>query len=142
MNSRTWHLKKMTIINFLYKFLTKGERTLFSKEKVLIRKNWYIILDSNSKWIRQKFYQFFINEKFKKIFYFFTCILPYYVPHEITKEFWKDSHFEIVRADFLLRCQNSLRWEICLICHWNIDSWKQNVSFVYVMVSKYNQKII
>ena len=27
------------------------------------------------------------------------------------------------KADFLLRCQNSLQWEICLICHWNIDSW-------------------
>ena len=30
---------------------------------------------------------FFINEKFKKIFYLFTCILPIYMPHEITKEF-------------------------------------------------------
>ena len=102
---------------------------------------WWV-LDSDLKWIRQKFYQFFINEKFKKLLYFFICILPNYVPHEITKDFWKNSHFENVRADFLLRCQNSLRWEICLICHWNIDSWKQKLSFVYVMVSKYNQKII
>ena len=39
-----------------------------------------------------------------------------------------------MRAGFLLRCQNSLRWEICLICHWNIDSWKQKLSFGYVMV--------
>ena len=44
-------------------------------------------LDSDSKQIRQKFYQFFINEKFKKTFYFFTFILPSYVPHEITKDF-------------------------------------------------------
>ena len=29
----------------------------------------------------------FINEKFKEIFYFFTCILPDYVAHDITKEF-------------------------------------------------------
>ena len=29
----------------------------------------------------------FMNEKLKKIIYFFTCILPNYVPHEITKEF-------------------------------------------------------
>ena len=64
------------------------------------------------------------------------------MPHEITKEFWKDSHFENVRADFLLRCQNSLRWEICLICHWNIDSWKQKLSLGCVMVPKSNQKII
>ena len=44
-------------------------------------------IDSDSKRIRQKFYKFFINEKFKKIFHFFTCILPNHVPHEITKEF-------------------------------------------------------
>ena len=104
----------------------------------IVRTYYLLYVDSDLKRIRQKFYQFFINEKFKKILNFFTCILPNYVPHEITKEFWKNSHFENVRADFLLRCQNSLRWEICLICHWNIDSWKQKLSFVYVMVSKYN----
>ena len=86
-------------------------------------------LESDSKWIRQKFYQFFINKKFKKILYFLICILPNYAPHEITKEFWKNSQFENMMTDFLLRCQNSLRWEICLICHWNIDSWKQKLSF-------------
>ena len=36
--------------------------------------NWVKVLDSDSKRIRQKFYQFFINEKFKKILNFFTCI--------------------------------------------------------------------
>ena len=46
-----------------------------------------LYLDSDSKRIRQKFYQFFNNEKFKKILYFFICILPDYVPHEIAKEF-------------------------------------------------------
>ena len=50
---------------------------------------WWV-LDSDLKWIRQKFYQFFINEKFKKILYFLSCILPNYVSHEITKEFWKN----------------------------------------------------
>ena len=40
--------------------------------------------------------------------FFLTCILPDYVSHEITKEFWKISHFENKRASFLLRCQNSL----------------------------------
>ena len=44
-------------------------------------------VDSDLKRIRQKFYQFFINEKFKKILNFFICILPNYVPHEITKIF-------------------------------------------------------
>ena len=35
----------------------------------------------------QKCYQYFINEKLKKLINFFPCILPNYVPHEITKEF-------------------------------------------------------
>ena len=38
----------------------------------------------------------FINEKFKKDFFFllfFTCILPGYVPHESSKEFFKNSNF-------------------------------------------------
>ena len=42
----------------------------------------------------------FINEKFKKIFNFFTCILPNNVAHDITKEFWKNSHFENMTAVF------------------------------------------
>ena len=69
-----------------------------------------MFIDSYSKWIRQKCYQFFINKKLKKIFYIFTCILPNYVPHEITKEFWKNSHFENITAGFILRSQNLLWW--------------------------------
>jgi hypothetical protein len=30
--------------------------------------------------------------------------------HESSKEFWKNSHFENMRADFLMRCQKSL-WQ-------------------------------
>ena len=41
------------------------------------------------------------NETFKKAFYFFTSILPDYVSHESLKEFWKNCHFENMRADFL-----------------------------------------
>jgi hypothetical protein len=51
-----------------------------------------------------------ISEKFRKQLYFFTCILPDYVVHESPKEFWKNNHFENVRASFLRRCQNSL-WQ-------------------------------
>ena len=29
----------------------------------------------------------FINKKFKKTFYYFTCILPDYMAHETIKEF-------------------------------------------------------
>ena len=41
---------------------------------------------------------FFINQKFRKLILFFTCILPDYVSHESSKEFWKNSHFEKMRA--------------------------------------------
>ena len=41
---------------------------------------------------------------------FFTCISPDYVFHESPKEFWKNDHFENMRADFLRRCEKSL-WQ-------------------------------
>ena len=50
-----------------------------------------------------------IDEKLRKQSYFFACILPDYMGHESFKEFWKNSHFENMRVDFLQRCQNSLR---------------------------------
>ena len=40
---------------------------------------------------------------------FLTCISPVYVADEITKEKKKNSPFENMRVDFLLRSQNSLR---------------------------------
>ena len=46
----------------------------------------------------------------KKWIYFFICILPNYVPHEIIKDFLKNSHFENMTDGFLLSCQNTLRW--------------------------------
>ena len=49
-----------------------------------------------------------ISEMFRKQLYFFTCILPDYVFHESSKEFWRNSHFENMRAGFLSRCKNSL----------------------------------
>ena len=59
------------------------------------------------------------------LFLFFTCILSDYVADEITKEFWKNSHFENMRADFPLKCQNSLRWNTPEIMHF--QAWKKNV---------------
>ena len=76
-----------------------------------------LALDSCSKWIRQKFFKEFINKKFIKWLYSFTCILPDYVCHESSKEFWKNTYFENMRAVFLLRFQNPLWWEISFICH-------------------------
>ena len=96
--------------------------------------------------VRKKYDSFklknFINKKFWKIFYFFTCILSDYVAHDITKEFWKDSHLENMTAGFLLRCQNWLRYEISLIWHWNINLLKQIWSFVYVKVPNDDQNVI
>ena len=61
--------------------------------------------------------RFFIYKKFKKQFYFFTCILPGYVFNESPKEFWKNSNFENMRANFIRRCQNSLRQNSPEIMH-------------------------
>ena len=51
-----------------------------------------------------------VHEKLRKQFCFLTCILPDYVAHESFKEFWKNGHFENMRADFIRRGQNSL-WQ-------------------------------
>ena len=51
-----------------------------------------------------------IGEKFMEQHNSFTCISPDYVFHESPKEFWKNSHFENMRASFLLKCENSLRF--------------------------------
>ena len=50
-----------------------------------------------------------ILEKSSRNNFFFTCNLPDYMSHESLKEFWKNYHFENMRATFLRRCQNSLR---------------------------------
>ena len=44
-----------------------------------------------------------ISKKFRKWFHSCTCILPDYVSDESSKEFWKNSHFENLRAGFLGR---------------------------------------
>ena len=51
-----------------------------------------------------------ISEMFSKKLYFFTYISHDYVFHESPKEFWKNNHFENMRAIFLRTCQNSL-WQ-------------------------------
>ena len=48
---------------------------------------------------------------FKKMVYFFTSISPDYMAHDITKEFWKNRHFENMTAGFPLSFQN-LTWQI------------------------------
>ena len=40
---------------------------------------------------------------------FLAWILTDYVAHDITKVFWKNSHFENMTAGFLLRCLNLFR---------------------------------
>ena len=94
-------------------------------------------LKSTQNWI-----QFFSNKKLRNCVYSFTCILPNHMGNNIFKDFLKNSLFENMAAGFLLTCQKSLRREISLICHWNIDSLKQKLSFVYGMVPKYDQNII
>ena len=76
-------------------------------------------LKSTQNWI-----QFFSNKRLRNCVYHFTCILPNHMGNNIFKDFLKNSLFENMTAGFLLTCQKSLRREISLICHWNIDSLK------------------
>ena len=62
----------------------------------------------------------FINGKFKKWFYFLTCISPDYVSHESSKEFWKNSHYWNMRDGFLRGVKKhfgkiALKW--CIFRH-------------------------
>ena len=77
----------------------------------------------------------FINEKFRKLFYFFTCILPNYLTHESQKDFWKNSHFENTRAGFLLWCQNSLWQNTSKMMHF--QAWK-NKDFMQYYVAPFD----
>ena len=52
----------------------------------------------------------YISEKFMKQLNFSICISPDYVFHESPKEFWKNSHFECMRASFL-RWSQKLLWQ-------------------------------
>ena len=129
-------------LNCSFKYITNQRKKVFLNSSL---EDYLFSWSSMIVHLRNKINQtkvFFINKKLKKSFYFLTCILPNHTPHEITKEFWKNRQFKNITAGFLLRCQHSLQWEICLICHWNIDSWKQKLSFGYVMVTKSNKKII
>ena len=87
-----------------------------------------LYLNSDRKRIGQSISKNFINEKFRKQFYFFICILPDYLCHEILKEFWKNSHFENMRADFLRRCQKSIRQTSPEMMHF--QAWKNNILIV------------
>ena len=62
-------------------------------------------------WLKRSQFSFLClsSENLKKMLYSFTYILSDYLVHEITKEFWKNSHFVSMRDGFLLRMQNSLR---------------------------------
>ena len=60
-----------------------------------------VLINSDSKRKTQNYIQNFVSKKFRKQFYFLTCILPDYVFHESLKEFWQNSHFENMRAGFL-----------------------------------------
>ena len=65
------------------------------------RKSQSSKVNSDSKRKAQNYIQNFVSKKFRKQFYFLTCILPNYVFHESLKEFWQNSHFENMRAGFL-----------------------------------------
>ena len=86
--------------NFWNVFAYAALQTLFpSWKSLLLLQNQKV--NSDSKWKAQNYIQNFISKKFRKQFYFLTCILPDYVFHETGKEFWQNSYFENMRAGFL-----------------------------------------
>ena len=88
----------------------------YGEDSICILKN-----NTNLNW------NLFCFMKSSEIVFIFTCILSDYVAYEVIKDFWKINHFENVTAVFVLRCQISLRQEICLT--YFIDSWKQILLF-------------
>ena len=90
----------------------RGDKKLHIKSyEIFQRPNDYNVQIKTGRLKRSQFsIQLFISWKLQKLFYFLTCILADFVADEITKEFWKSSHFENITAGFLLRCQNTLRW--------------------------------
>ena len=114
--NKIWHIKSFEYeFNFFLLNVRRYQNVLFDISaigKSYIRKKKLIIkskVDSDRKWIWQKYLQNFLNEKFKKQFHLFTCILPDYLGHESSQESLKNNHFENTRDDFLRRCLNSLR---------------------------------
>ena len=88
-------------------------------------------------------WKFSLMKSSKKHFIFLPAFyLIMWLMISVTKEFKKNSHLENTTAGFLLKCQTSLRYEISLIYHWNIDSMKQDWSFVHAMVPKNDQNDI
>ena len=66
---------------------------------------------------KKQYQDFLFIKSSKNNFIFFTCILPGYVFNESPKEFWKNSNFENMRANFISRCQKSLRQNSPEIMH-------------------------
>ena len=58
------------------------------------------IIDSCTKNMTHVNWIFLLMKSFKKILYFFTCILPDYVAYDITKEFWKKATLKIWQLVF------------------------------------------
>ena len=133
-------LQKMLVFNFRLRWYRQWILKKCIKRKFLVNDHATFLFPSILFHDSSKF-KIFINEKFWKIFN--------YVAHDIANEFWKNSHFQNKTTGFLLRWQNSLRYEISLICHWNIDSlnkigllfmlWSQMVN---KMSSRYNTDYI
>ena len=109
---------------------SRGEASWFGKNflALMVRKIPYshflltVISHSNysksiRKWILQKCYQFFINEKLKQTSHFFSSILRNYGSNEITKEYWKNIHFENMTAVY-----TSFNWDMINIKIWQMEN--------------------
>ena len=125
---KDWGLKKYTKLNtnfftFLHSWVRDNQQAVIYFFSVCISKDWGLKKYTKLNTI------FFLIKCTEIVIIFFTCILPIYMADIIFKDFFKNSLLENMTAVFLLTCQKSLRREISLIRHWNIDSLKQKIVF-------------
>ena len=106
---------------FMTDFETKTVSLACKRCKLQVRYLKSGDLKSTQNWI-----WFLFSKKFKNRVHFFTCILPDYVAHDISKEFLENSHFKDTTAGFLLRCQNLFRLIPPKMMHF--QAWKKNDS--------------
>ena len=101
------------MLGMLKEFLCKKSKCLILQWQIrhfdFVAQNSSIIGKLRSETNRTKVSSKILLMKISENNLFFICILPDYLCHEILEEFWKNSPFENIRADFLRRCQKSLR---------------------------------
>ena len=122
-----FHLAYLTLSRIIFEYTTRLILREFKRVQIQVRfQNGFTpMVVKTGRLKRSQISILFLSIKnLRRRFDLFTYISIDYLVHEITKEFWKNSHFENMRTGFLQRCQKSLRCKISLIClkYWIIEA--------------------